>query len=84
MELLIPEIEARLLDNGRQQELVCGTGREIGFCPVVKLSTPDGEAHTPFMRARRRRDGCVEYLSVTDENHLFYSAHQCSVDQNAV
>jgi len=42
MELLTPEIEARLLKNGRQQEMVRGTDREIDFYPVVKLFTPDG------------------------------------------
>jgi hypothetical protein len=41
MDLLTPEIEAQLLDNGRKQELVRGTENEIDFYPVVKLFTPD-------------------------------------------
>ena len=42
MELFTAEIEARLRENGRQQEMVRGTDREIDFQPVVKLFTPDG------------------------------------------
>ena len=41
MELLTAEIEARLLENGRKQQLVRGTSDEIDFLPVVKLFTPD-------------------------------------------
>jgi hypothetical protein len=41
MELLTPDILARLLDNGRKQEPVRGTHDEIDFHPVVKLFTPD-------------------------------------------
>lgn len=41
MELFTAEIEARLLENGRNQEPVRGTKEEIDFEPVVKLFTPD-------------------------------------------
>lgn len=40
MDLLTPEIEEQMLDNGRQ-EPVRGTENEIDFYPVVKLFTPD-------------------------------------------
>jgi hypothetical protein len=41
MELLTETLRKKLLDNGRQQELVRGTDDEIDFFPVVKLFTPD-------------------------------------------
>lgn len=41
MDLLTPEIEEQMLDNGRRQEPVRGTENEIDFYPVVKLFTPD-------------------------------------------
>jgi hypothetical protein len=34
----------QLLENGRRQDEVRGTDREIDFKPVVKLFTPDGGA----------------------------------------
>ncbi|MFZ0339385.1 MAG: DUF2958 domain-containing protein [Terracidiphilus sp.] len=43
MQLLTADIHARLLANGRQQEPVRGTDREIDFHPVVKLFTPDAD-----------------------------------------
>ena len=41
MKLLTPDIQARLLENGRKQAPVRGTKDEIDFLPVVKLFTPD-------------------------------------------
>ena len=43
MQLLTADIHARLLANGREQEPVRGTDREIDFHPVVKLFTPDAD-----------------------------------------
>jgi len=42
MRLLTPNIQARLLENGRKQAPVRGTKDEIDFQPVVKLFTPGG------------------------------------------
>jgi hypothetical protein len=41
MKLLTPDIQARLLENGRKQAPVRGTKDEIDFQPVVKLFAPD-------------------------------------------
>jgi len=41
MELLTPDIQARLVENGRKQATVRGTKDEIDFQPVVKLFAPD-------------------------------------------
>jgi Protein of unknown function (DUF2958) len=41
MNLLTPDIQARLLENGRKQAPVRGTKDEIDFEPVVKLFVPD-------------------------------------------
>ena len=41
MELLTPEILARLLENGRKQAPVRGTKEEIDFHPVVKVFAAD-------------------------------------------
>ncbi len=42
MELFTPEIEARLLENGRKNaERIAADGNTIDFRPVVKLFTPD-------------------------------------------
>ena len=41
MRLLTPDIQARLLENGRKQAPVRGTRDEIDFQPVVKLFAPD-------------------------------------------
>jgi len=40
MSLLTPDIQARLLENGRKQAPVRGTEHEIDFQPVVKLFVP--------------------------------------------
>ena len=41
MTLLTPEIQARLLENGRKQASLRGTQDEIDFHPVVKLFAPN-------------------------------------------
>jgi hypothetical protein len=41
MKLLTQEIEAKLLENGKKQEAIRWTDKEIDFRPVVKLFTPD-------------------------------------------
>ena len=43
MKLLTPDIQVRLLENGRQQAHVRGTNDEIDFQPVLKLFTPDAD-----------------------------------------
>lgn len=44
MKLLTHTIRQQLLANGRQQQALRGTGREIDFRPVVKLFNPVGGA----------------------------------------
>lgn len=44
MLLLDSHARAKLLSNGRRQQPVKGTSREIDFEPVVKLFTPDAAA----------------------------------------
>jgi hypothetical protein len=44
MLVLDPRSRARLLANGRRQQVAKGTSREIDFEPVVKLFTPDAAA----------------------------------------
>lgn len=41
MKLLTQDLRNKLTENGRQQEKVRGTDKEIDFHPVVKLFTPD-------------------------------------------
>ena len=43
MKPLTPDIQARLLANGRKQAPVRGTKDEIDFQPVVKLFAPDAD-----------------------------------------
>lgn len=44
MKLLDNAALAALIKNGRRQELLKGTPKEIDFPPVVKLFTPDANA----------------------------------------
>ena len=55
MTLLTPDIEARLLENGRKQAPVRGTKDEIDFQPVVKLFAPGA--------------GCTWLLTEIDPDH---------------
>jgi hypothetical protein len=41
MDLLTPDIRARLLANGALCQQLAGTDAEPDFLPVVKLFTPD-------------------------------------------
>lgn len=43
-KLITDQQRAQLIENGRRQEPVRGTGQEIDFKPVVKLFTPCGNA----------------------------------------
>jgi hypothetical protein len=45
MKLLTPDIQARLLENGRKQAPVRGTKDEIDFQPVVMGSNPSRLLH---------------------------------------
>lgn len=42
--LLTPDLHAQLLRNGRRQQPIKGTERELDFWPVAKLFTPDASA----------------------------------------
>ncbi|MDX8437119.1 DUF2958 domain-containing protein [Mesorhizobium abyssinicae] len=44
MQILTQSLREKLLANGRQQQPLRGTAREIDFVPVVKLFTPDAGA----------------------------------------
>ncbi len=44
MQILTQDLREKLLANGRQQQPLRGTEREIDFVPVVKLLTPDAGA----------------------------------------
>lgn len=44
MKLFTKEILSKLKENGKKQEPVRGTEREIDFEPVVKIFTPDANA----------------------------------------
>ncbi|AMY00711.1 DUF2958 domain-containing protein [Mesorhizobium ciceri] len=44
MQILTQDLREKLLANGRQQQPLRGTEREIDFVPVVKLFTPDAGA----------------------------------------
>lgn len=67
MELLTPEIRARLVENGRNQARVRGTAREMDFYPVVKLYTSDA--------------GCIWLLTEIDPDDTDIAFGLYSIDR---
>ena len=76
MKLLTEAQHAELLANGRRQQPLRGTEREIDLRPVVKLFNPCGAATWPatFKTGRHRerrtkpvlkRISCMEYPAFT-------------------